>query len=66
MKDISTFISNRSSDIEIIWDEIRYKVILFKNGNPVSYVDLKDQENDMEHAIKFASVLANNGGIKLV
>lgn len=66
MKDISAFISNRSSEIEIIWDEIRYKVILFKNGNPVSYVDLRDKENDMEHAVKSASILANDGGIKLV
>lgn len=64
MKDIGKRISKDIRD-EIVWDEPRYKVILFRNDFPISYVSLNDDENTMEKAMEKASVLLKGGGIKL-
>lgn len=64
MKDISQYVQHSFQD-EIVWDELRYKVILFRNGFPISYIDLKDQENTLEKAMAKASDLLSGGGKSL-
>lgn len=68
MKDISQYISNAKTGqarSEFIWDELRYKVILFVDNDPIAYSVLKDDENSFENALSAASVLLNGGGTRL-
>jgi len=68
MKDISSYFSKLNESKtknEFIWDELRFKVILFKDGEPVSYYPLKDEENNMNGALKAASGLLNGDGVVL-
>lgn len=68
MKDISSYFSKVEDDRskhEFIWDELRFKVILFENGEPVSYITLNDDENDMKGALKAASKLFHGAGVVL-
>ena len=68
MKNISDYVAKNvksNGTVEVIWDELRFKVIRFDNGDPVSYVALDDTENNFEGALKAASVLINGGGAHL-
>lgn len=65
MKDISKYFAKAQSE-EIIWDQPRYKVILFRNGSPVSYISLDDSENTKEIVLEKASTLLQGGGTMLM
>lgn len=66
MKDISKYFVKSNSSDEVIWDQPRYKVILFRNGSPFSYISLDDTENTKEIVLEKASVLLQGGGTKLM
>lgn len=48
-----------------MWYRNNYKVILYINDTPVSFVNLEDNENTIENAMKAANELANGGGTHL-
>lgn len=66
MKNISEYVSKEvQKNAEVIWDEVRYKVILFVDNDPVSYVPLDDDKNNFDNALKSAFILLQGGGTKL-
>lgn len=68
MKNISGYVAKNAKSngtVEVVWDELRFKVIRFDNGDPVSYVTLNDTENNLDGALLAASVLINGGGVHL-
>lgn len=64
MKDISKYFK-KDETYEVIWDQTRYKVILFKNDMPIAYKNLSDDENSKSKALEKASILLNGGGTRL-
>lgn len=65
MMKITDGIKDMSDNVEVFWYKQNYKVIMFINGEPVSYITLDDEENDNESAREAASTLINGGGTKL-
>lgn len=52
-------VANRN---ELIWDEIRSNVILFNDGEPISYTPLDSKNNNEDYAVKSALHLLNGRG----
>lgn len=65
MQNINSLVKNINTNDEFVWDKLHYKVILFRNGDPVSYINLRDEENNMESAALKADKLIRGGGRKL-
>lgn len=47
---------------EVVWDSSLYKVILFKNNMPVSFINLDASTNDEDSAVKASRILLDGGG----
>lgn len=52
------------SNHEIMWQDRHFKVVLFNNGEPVSYINLEDDEGDVESAVVAGRSLLNGRGVK--
>lgn len=65
MKNINKNMNISNNDVEFIWDETHYKVILFQSGDPVAYVNLPDNFNNLENAVQGARKILEGKGTKL-
>lgn len=68
MKDVTAAVLDLapvSDETEVIWDEVRSKVILFSAGEPLSFVSLDSRENREDHAVKAGIKLLNGQGKRL-
>ena len=50
---------------EIFWQKSQFKVILFIKDIPVSFINLSDNEANLDDAKRAGIVLLRGGGIKL-
>jgi hypothetical protein len=70
MKDITADViaattARIASGTEFIWDEVRSKVILFRNSEPRSFITLDDHDNRQEAATRESLSLLAGHGLKL-
>lgn len=68
MKDVTAAVVEKApvgDETELIWDEVRSKVILFSGGEPISFVSLDSHENREDLAVKVAIHLVKGQGMKL-
>lgn len=68
MKDVTAAVVEMApvaDGTELIWDEVRSKVVLFSEGEPLSFVSLDPSENREDLAVKIAANLVLGQGMKL-
>lgn len=68
MKDVTAAVTARvtvQDKTEVIWDEIRSKVVIFSDGEPVSFESLDPSENREDLAVNVAVKLVLDEGVKL-
>ena len=62
MRDITNDLglSNVNEENEVVWDEALSKIILFRNDDAYSFINL--QENTLEEAVNFGKSLLDGNG----
>lgn len=65
MYNLTEEIQSVPNGYDIFWQESQYKVILFVKDNPVSFINLSDNEANLDGAKRAGVVLLRGGGIKL-
>lgn len=63
MIELTDVVNDASKGVEVFWYKQNFKVIMFVDGDPVSFVSL--DENTVESAKRASYDLINGGGTKL-
>lgn len=68
MKDVTAAVVESApvdENTELIWDEVRSKVVLFSAGEPLSFVSLDPSDNREDRAVKVAIKLVLGQGVSI-